>query len=189
MLLAAGKSRRFGISDKLAEPFLGQPIGFHVVTALEAVPFAQRIAVVDGNPLDYAARGYSMILNDDPNLGMSRSVSLGVAVARAAGAESVVIALADMPRVTASQIFRLFERAVDAQAVVASSDGLSPRPPALFGSDHFDALEALTGDEGARALIMSGHHVVTMAAELVDIDTPEDIVALRVKYGSAGHRE
>ena len=40
ILLAAGKSARFGLSDKLTEMFLGQPLGMHVVTALEAVPFA-----------------------------------------------------------------------------------------------------------------------------------------------------
>ena len=32
VLLAAGKSAQFGLSDKLTEPFLGQPLGMHVVT-------------------------------------------------------------------------------------------------------------------------------------------------------------
>jgi molybdenum cofactor cytidylyltransferase len=54
-------------------------------------------------------------------------------------------------------------------------------PPALFGEAHFDVLEALTGDEGARKLVMGGRHVVTSPAELVDIDTPEQLEALTAK--------
>jgi len=54
ILLAAGKSARFGLSDKLTQMFLGQPLGMHVVTTLEAVPFARRVAVRDGVQLDYA---------------------------------------------------------------------------------------------------------------------------------------
>ncbi|WP_156456134.1 NTP transferase domain-containing protein, partial [Sphingomonas sp. CCH9-E2] len=33
VLLAAGRSRRFGAADKLTIPYLGRPLGLHVVVA------------------------------------------------------------------------------------------------------------------------------------------------------------
>lgn len=183
VLLAAGKSERFGLSDKLGAPFLGKPLGYHVVTALAAVPFQTRIAVCDGGDLDYAARGYQVVLNDRAEEGVSYSVRLGMRAARAEGCDAVLLALADMPRVTAAHIYRLFDASAGADAVVASSDGTQPRPPALFGAAHFDTLETLQGDYGARDLILAGKHVVTNADELVDVDAEEELAYLQTKFG------
>ena len=182
VLLAAGKSARFGLSDKLIQPFLGQPLGMHVVTALEAVPFAKRIVVRDGETLGYAARGYDVIRNQHPEDGLSLSVRLGVQAARGDGIEGVLIALADMPRITAAQIHRLFDAAHGPDSVVASSDGVRPKPPALFGAARCDALVAMQGDYGARDMIRAGRHVVTHPDELIDVDTEEDLVELRAKF-------
>ncbi|MEI9926461.1 MAG: NTP transferase domain-containing protein [Sphingomonas sp.] len=88
-----------------------------------------------------------------------------------------------MPRVTAAHVYRLFDAFDGPEAVVASSDGVRSGPPALFGSGRFEALLALEGDQGARDLIRGGHHVVTNPDELVDVDTQEDLAALRQLYG------
>jgi molybdenum cofactor cytidylyltransferase len=183
VLLAAGHSRRFNDGDKLAEPFLDKPLAYHVVTALEKVPFLARIAVVSDTVLDFATLGYQVVENPDPSLGQARSLCFGVNAAQDAGAEAVLVALADMPRVTAGHVYRLFDAYDGSGAVVASSDGVRPMPPALFGKDRFDALLALEGDEGARELVKRGHHVVASPAELVDIDTQDDLRALRALYG------
>lgn len=177
VLLAGGRSERFG-SDKLTQLYLGRPLGLHVVIALEAVPFRERIAVVSRTKLDLAGCGYRVIHNDDPAAGMGRSLRLGVEAACAGGAEAVLIALADMPRVTATHIYRLLDRAEGPDAIVASSDGVIPRPPVLFGHTHFDRLLLSEGDMGARDLVKRGHHVVTSPAELVDVDTPQDLAKL-----------
>lgn len=179
VLLAAGRSRRFGNTDKLAVEFLGRPLAMHVVTALEGVPFADRVAITSGTDLDFGAQGYRTITNAAPDAGLSGSVRLGVAAAQAAGVAAIVVALADMPRVTAAQIFRLLEAADGPDDVVASSDGVRPSPPALFAAGCFGALAASHGDEGGRALIRGGRHIVTSPAELIDIDTPEDLARLR----------
>lgn len=178
ILLAAGRSQRFGADDKLMAPYLGRPLGLHVVVALEAVPFAARIAVTSATRLDLAPCGYQVVHNDDAAAGLGRSLRLGVEAACATGVEAVMIALADMPRVTATHIYRLLDRAEEADAIIASSDGVDPRPPALFGRDHFASLLQSAGDMGARELVRRGHHVVTSPAELVDIDTPEELAAL-----------
>ncbi len=184
VLLAAGRSRRFGASDKLAETFLGQPLGLHVATALEAVPFARRIVVQGDVAIDYAARGYDVVHNARPDDGMSLSVRLGVAAAHGDGIEAVLIALADMPHVTAAQVHRLFDAQHGPDTVVASSDGARPKPPVLFGGARFDALEALEGDTGARDMILAGRHVIASPDELIDVDTEEDLARLRAKFGA-----
>ncbi len=183
ILLAAGRSLRFANADKLAEPFLEKPLAYHVVTAFENIPFLARIAIVSGTSLDFAARGYRVEENRDPSRGQARSLCQGVTVAREAGADAVLVALADMPRVTAAHVYRMFDAADGADTIVASSDGRQPRPPALFGGNRFADLLDLEGDEGARALIRRGHHVVTSPAELVDVDTREDLEELRKLYG------
>jgi len=182
VLLAAGRSLRFD-GDKLSEPFLDKPLAYHVVTALENIPFCVRIAVVSDTTLDFAGRGYDVVENPDPSLGQARSLSRGVLAARAAGCDYVLVALADMPRVTAAHIYRLLDAANGPDTVVASSDGVRPMPPALFGAGRFDELLELDGDEGGRQLIRSGRHVVTTPAELVDIDTRDDLEELRALYG------
>jgi len=179
ILLAAGRSARFGDADKLEQPLLGRPLALHVVTALEAMPFVARVAVTSGTDLDFGALGYKVIANPAPEMGISGSVKLGITAAREAGAAAALIALADMPRVTATHIYRLLDAAYGADAVIASSDGRAPSPPALFGAGRFEALMQLEGDEGGRALIRAGHHVVTSPAELIDIDTQEDLERLR----------
>jgi len=177
ILLAAGRSSRFADQNKLEQEFLGKPVGLHVVTAFEDIPFQARFVVRDGCSLEFP--GYKVIHNDRPDDGMARSIRMGVEQAKALDAKAVLIALADMPRVTAAHIYRLLEAADAEDAVVASSDGTQPRPPALFGAGKFDFLLTLEGDAGARDMVRAGKHVVTSPAELIDIDTPEDLEALR----------
>ncbi|MBJ6123034.1 nucleotidyltransferase family protein [Sphingomonas mollis] len=180
ILLAAGQSRRFGdVGSKLTEPFLGRELGLHVAVALESMPFMERLAIVDGGRIDYTPHGFTQLHNHDPGEGMSKSVKIGVQRARELGANAVLIALADMPRVTATHIYRLYDAVDGMGAVVASSDGREPRPPALFGRDRFDELLALTGEHGASQMIKAGRHVVTAPAELIDVDTPEELEQLR----------
>lgn len=182
ILLAAGHSRRFD-GDKLSAEFLDKPLAYHVVTALEKIPFCHRIAVVADTRLDFSALGYEVIENANRADGKVRSLCLGVTRAMEVGCDYVLVAMADMPRVTAAHILRLLDTANGFDTIVASSDGTQPGPPALFGRDHFDDLLDLASRRGVRELIRAGRHVVTTPAELVDIDTREDLEKLRKLYG------
>ena len=173
ILLAAGRSRRFGAADKLAQPLGGRPLGLHVAHTLRAMPFAARIAVVSQVPPDFAAYGFALAANPAPDEGMSRSIAIGLDAARGHPVEAVLIVLADMPCVTEAHVARLFAAADGPDTIVASSDGERPSPPALFGASWFDALAALHGDAGARTLIRRARHVIAPPGELVDIDSEE----------------
>ena len=179
VLLAAGQSTRFGDADKLDEEFLGKPLGLHVAVALEDMPFRERVAVVDSCGVDYARHGYRVRHNEEATRGMASSLAIGVQCAKDGGADAVLVALADMPRVTAAHIYRLFDASTGPDSVVASSDGTHPMPPGLFGAGRFEFLLSLHGAAGARDLVRAGRHVVTSPAELIDIDTPADLERLR----------
>ena len=180
VLLAAGRSARFGdIGSKLDQEFLGRPLGLHVAVALEDMPFKERLAIVGHQQLDYGKHGFRIAPNPDRDLGMATSVQIGVRRAQELGAEAILVCLADMPRLTATHLHRLFDASEGDMTVVASSDGVSPKPPALFGRGQFAGLLDLAGDTGARELVAGGRHVVTTPSELIDVDTPEELERLR----------
>lgn len=180
VLLAAGRSRRFGEgSSKLDQNLFGQPLGLYAALRLAEVPFKDRLAVVGDLHLDYAAHGLRVSHNERREEGMATSLAIGVRHAQELGAQAVLIALADMPCITAAHVRRLFDASEDEATVVASSDGAALKPPALFGRGQFDRLLTLVGDGGARDLLKSARQVAASPAELVDVDTPEELARLR----------
>jgi molybdenum cofactor cytidylyltransferase len=173
VLLAAGRSVRFGAA-KLEAELWGLPLGEHAARALAGVPFARRIAVTGRARLDLP--GFERAANPAPEAGLAGSVRLGVAAAE--DAEAVLLVLADMPCVTERHV-RAVLAACGEGAAVASSDGVRPSPPALFGRRHFPALLALEGDAGARELLRGAVPVRAGPGELTDVDTPEELERLR----------
>src|SRR3546814_3810540 len=81
-----------------------------------------------------------MIENKAPINGLSGSIKLGVEACRACDADAVLIALADTPRVTATHIYRLLDYADGADTILASSDGVRPRPRS---EEHTSELQSL----------------------------------------------
>jgi molybdenum cofactor cytidylyltransferase len=175
ILLAAGLSSRFGPRDKLAVPLDGLPLGLHAARMLEALPFAHKVAVTAANGPDFAAYGFAPVINPDPAAGQSVSIRMGVAHARIAGPEAVLIVLADMPFVPIAHIHALMDRFDGEHRVVGSTEGQRASPPALFDASLFPILEALTGDAGARMLLRDAQLVRASPDELADIDTPLDL--------------
>jgi molybdenum cofactor cytidylyltransferase len=179
VLLAAGRSVRFGSADKLEARWRGKPLALHAVAALKPIPFLARVAIVSDTAIDFGALGYRVIVNDRPEDGLSGSVKLGVEAAQSLGAAAILVALADMPRVSTMHVLRLLDAGERADSVVASSNGKRFSPPALFAAGRFAELGASSGDEGGRALIQNGRHIVADTDELVDIDTIDDLEGLR----------
>lgn len=186
VLLAAGRSTRFGAADKIAAELDGLPLGLHAARTIAGLPLALRYVVTGAAPRDYP--GFEIVPNDRPEAGLSRSIALGVASARAAGAQAMLIALADMPYVPAAHFRRLIERADGPAALVASTDGGHRTSPAVFGADWFDDLAALSGDRGARDLLQRGSAVSAAPGDLLDVDTPDDLVVARTHRPVANRR-
>lgn len=182
VLLAAGTSSRFGPDDKLMADLRGKPMVVRTMETVASMAFAELVAVC--RPLADAPvihrklerRGYTILVNDRPEEGISGSIVRAVEhVMPLKRCRGILICLGDMPDVPQSHYNRICLGAEDIRSVVASTDGFSASPPAFIGRRHFPELLALKGDQGARALISRGVQIETMGAYLRDFDTPEDL--------------
>ena len=175
ILLAAGRSLRFGASDKLMADWGGMPLTVRTAKAVSEGWTGPRIAVVSSSAVEEALldTGWSCVTNPAPETGQAFSLALGV---EAAGRRNVVIALADMPDVPAAHI-RAVADAVERHGTAISMFGGRWMPPAGFGAGHYEELLALEGDQGARTVFERhpGAELPLDARAMRDIDTPEDL--------------
>lgn len=180
ILLAAGQSRRFGEADKLLAPLAGEPLALHAARRIVELAPGRRIAVCDAidSPLarQLAALDFEIVANPNPERGLSHSLARGIGEATRGPAAAALICLADMPFVGTGHLRALLARFDAAQSpVVASSDGTTAMPPALFARALFDRLAASDGDRGGKALLTGAALVTASTDELADIDRPDDL--------------
>jgi len=188
ILLAAGRSERFG-RDKLVAPLLssiddieaGTPIGVaacrHLAAAVPEVVAVVRsgdrvLAEMLRNP---GARIVECARADE---GMGASLACGVQTTP--DADGWLIALADMPWIKPATIASLVSALEGGADIVAPSYNGERGHPVGFARRHYAALAALTGDEGARAIVAAHKQnlvLVDVGDEriLADIDTPKDV--------------
>jgi CTP:molybdopterin cytidylyltransferase MocA len=187
VVLAAGGSRRFGSPKQLAE-LDGAPLLQHAVDAMLGVPAIDAIRVVLGAHAD-EVRDAVELADAEPVIchqwqeGMAASLRCGVAALH--GCDWVIVTLGDQPRVTAQVIAAVVDRTTGARAgtgaIRALYDGVPGHPVAL-GRELLEQVAGLRGDVGARALL---DHAVVRTVEVgrlaspVDVDTPEELEALR----------
>ncbi len=182
VVLAAGASRRMRGADKLIEQIDGVPILTRVVKAATASQASRTHVVL---PPDAAARrqalsglDVSLVTALDAAEGMAASLRAGLR--RAAGADAVIVMLADMPEVTTDHLNRLiagFDPNTQAEICRSVSDSGQPGHPVLFGQRFFESLAALTGDQGARSVVAAAEDYLIDVdcgpAATLDLDTPE----------------
>jgi molybdenum cofactor cytidylyltransferase len=182
LLLAAGRSSRFGTADKLVASLGGVPLALRAARTLLEVPVAARFIVMGEARFD--CPGFETVANPEPEAGLSLSIAMGIAAAESVGAHAVLIALADMPFVTREHYARIlaFHRGRSSRAT--SSNGESTMPPALFGGDWFGELKMLAGDRGAQSLLSAADIVKADPDELLDIDRVDDLEVARRRLAS-----
>jgi CTP:molybdopterin cytidylyltransferase MocA len=178
VLLAAGAGSRFaGPDHKLrtrigATSVVGRALDVAVAARLdEVVLVTGAVDLAD----EAATRPVTLLVNEGWSGGIATSLQVGVARARAAGHDVVVVGLADQPGVT-----------VEAWCLVAAAEG-SPIAVATYGDRRGNPVRLAaavwpdlppTGDEGARALMRRCPELVTEVpcpGSPDDIDTVEDL--------------
>ncbi len=172
VLLAAGRSARFEGSNKLNAAFRGVPLGLHAARVLASIGFAQCIAVAAPGAPEFSVFGFETIITDQPDAGQSYSLKIGIEALADSGVKACLVALADMPLVTATHIGRLI--AAYAGQPIGSSLSGRPMPPAIFPQESFAALTELSGDQGARTLLTRAKLIESDTQTLADIDTFAD---------------
>ena len=177
VLLAAGPSRRFGPADKLLASYRGRPLVAHAADALRAAGFDALIAVAASPEVAAALDDFLVVPPGSEIASQAQSLRAGVARAQELAADRAVIALGDMPGITPGLLRSVAQRCTG-DIPSATSDGTYAGPPACFPARLFDALLALEGDHGARALLEDlpeAARVRVDAARLRDVDTPRDL--------------
>ncbi|ACB73999.1 nucleotidyltransferase family protein [Opitutus terrae] len=186
IVLAAGASTRMGQPKQLL-PLAGQPL---VVRAVEAAlaSSAWPVIVVLGASADLirpllAKHPVLVVENPAWAEGMASSLRTGIATLQqfSRSVDGAIIALCDQPGFSADVIRRLISRQQETgRSIVAAHYEGRNGVPALFLRQHFAALAALTGEEGARTLVnrsTSEVATVDLPALAVDLDTPADYAA------------
>jgi len=177
LVLAAGRSTRFGAANKLLTPFRGQPLAAHAAAAMAAVPLDHRIAVVTDPAVAALFDGFEVLTVERPDAPQSASLALGAGRAMQLGATRLLVALADMPLVDAKLMGTVLNRCAG-NGASAATDGHRAMPPACFSGPQIDALTKLSGDRGAAALLADlppDRLVAAPPGALVDIDTTADL--------------
>jgi molybdenum cofactor cytidylyltransferase len=187
VVVASGRSVRFGSKNKLLMPVRGEALVRRVVRAYVEASLSPVILVVgyDGAEVARAASGLSLEIVDNPDYqrGMSRSIVQGVQ-ALAADVEAVVLGVADQARLTSGTVSAVAKRFLETGAPVAAARyGGQPASPVLFHRSLFGELLSLSGDRGGRSVVeVAGEAVAWVdfenAALGMDVDTPDDYATL-----------
>lgn len=184
ILLAAGRSSRFGTANKLLATVDGDPLVRQAAATLSGSA-VDRTVVVLGHEADRIRRALAGLdvefrTNETYGRGQSTSVREGVRAAREHGASAAVIALADLPAVSQSTIDVLVSayRADAGTALAAAFEGRRGNP-VLFDERHFEALEDVSGDAGGRELLLDGDRAAIVETGdpgvVRDVDTEADL--------------
>ncbi|HEY3596275.1 MAG TPA: nucleotidyltransferase family protein [Paraburkholderia sp.] len=183
VLLAAGYGSRFdpdGIHNKLLARLPdGMPVAHEAAhRLLRIVPHVLAVVRPGSDALARVLNdaGCDVVFSADAQRGMGASLAAGIAACD--DVESWIVTLADMPRIAVETIEAVARTLDGGASIVAPYFHGQRGHPVGFGLAHRDALLALDGDAGARALFAL-HAVTRLDVEdpgvLSDIDTPDDL--------------
>ena len=184
VILAGGASTRFG-APKRDAPVDGASMLDTVVRVAERAGLDPILVVAPRHArVDAAA---TLVPNDRPEAGLSRSLQLGLD-ALTEGAGAAVVLLADQPTVTARLLRRLLA-ARGARPVVAVRGAGRFGPPVLIERKGFELAKGVAGDAGLRDMLRTRPHLVEPVEVLrhpPDVDTPDDLAALAERCPGCG---
>lgn len=167
LLLAAGRSRRFGPDCKLQTLYQDKPLVRYAADAIVETGFPA-IAVVSDPAVAALLPEFQVVFSTGPQ---SQSLQAGL---QQIACGPVLIVLGDMPHVDAA----LLKQVAQSPLPAAVTDSATISPPACLPHELFPVLAALTGDRGAGAFLRSRpdlHRVLVAPTVLTDIDRPDDL--------------
>ena len=154
ILEAAGNSSRFGSNKLLHIMEDGRPMSASILEAARSVDAYRKILVTQYDEVAAMAPDFKVVMNDRPDLGISRSMQLGL---KAAGdADAYMFCVCDQPGITKATLERLIEAYKKGTAGIVSLAWQGRMcNPKIFSSRYREELMALSGDTGGRQIIAS----------------------------------
>jgi CTP:molybdopterin cytidylyltransferase MocA len=180
LLLAAGAGRRYGMPKALVAYDGGLLVDHGVRTLRDGgcIPIA---VVLGAQSADVRARAdlgdATAVVNEDWDTGMGSSLRAGLIALGSTTAEAAAVLLVDTPGITAAAVARILPYGRP-EALAAATYGGEMGHPVLLGRDHWPgAIEAATGDRGARPYLRQRRDDLVLVAcddisDGTDIDTP-----------------
>lgn len=191
-VLAAGNSSRMGQPKQLLKWGNETLIGNAVKTALATT--AKDVFVVLGANYQLIMKEVEklpiqILKNDDWQEGLGSSIACTAKFCEnnAKNMDGLIFTLADQPLITSGYLQKMitnFQVGYD-QIVATEYESGKKGVPALFDKIYFSELSAITGDDGAKSLLIKHtSNVSTMLSEAnkTDIDTLEDYHKLRPSH-------
>jgi molybdenum cofactor cytidylyltransferase len=188
VVLAAGQARRFG-GGKLTAPFGAGVLLDGALAAAFAAP-VRSVTVVTGAAaaaVEAAARAFAERAGVDHRLrlvhaaehaeGMAASLRVGIA-SLPLDADGAFVFLGDMPRVPRAVLRPLARAMAEGHAAAAPVFQGRRGHPAVFARALFPDLAALSGDQGAKAVLEKARPFLVEAPDdgvLFDVDEPGDL--------------
>jgi CTP:molybdopterin cytidylyltransferase MocA len=183
LVLAAGEATRFGSAKQLAA-LDGRPLLEHSVRAITTAPVGH-VVVVLGAGAEEVIAGVDLH-GAEPHLcerwQEGQAASLACGLAELDDCEAVVVTLGDQPRVSTDAIRRVITARGDGALAVRATYGGDPGHPVLLERELFGRMRNVTGDHGARNLLLSVPVREVPCDDLgggEDVDTPAELDALR----------
>jgi molybdenum cofactor cytidylyltransferase len=181
VVLAAGRSQRFGATKQLQEVD-GVPMVRGAASLARAVCGDHTLLVVGhewGNVVA-ATEGQCQFvtINEDYANGIGASIACA-ARSLAQSADCLLIMLADQPLITTDHLNALLSAwSGDDDEIVATAFAGAQGPPVLMPRATFADLARLSGDSGARKLLDDPSYRLTTVwfdPAAIDIDSPDDL--------------
>lgn len=189
LLLAAGRGSRFGGAKQVAE-VSGRPLVAHVLAALTGAGVAPVVAVTGAHAEVVAPVlqrwPVQVVHNPEHVAGMSTSLRLGLQALFAdplRAPAAVLVALADMPGLTAAVVSRLVAaHGAGGKLITAPAVAGRRGNPVIFDASLVPELLAVQGDEGGRSVLLAHPDQVQLVpfadpAIFRDVDTPADLTS------------
>lgn len=180
MILAAGESRRFGGIKQLAE-LGGKPLLQRAIDECVDIPGTSTMVVLGANSELVEAgtefAGVKKIINARWKLGMSSSIQAAMNKADE-GTQALLFLAADQVMVRKENLMAMIEEwRRQPDKIVAAKYQNQMGIPAIIPKCYWSELAGLTGDKGAKRLLLnSGNLTVFPLPEgAVDIDTRKDL--------------
>jgi molybdenum cofactor cytidylyltransferase len=188
IVLAAGMSTRMGC-NKLLQEIEGEPVIRRVVRAVAASQARPIVAVFGHEAMEVdralVALVDGTVYNGGFRDGFGSSISAGIrGLNMMEHCDGALIVLGDMPAVTSKLLGQMID-AFDPErgrAICVATHAGRRGNPVLFARRFFPQLMELTGDMGARQIVVQNENVVVEVeagddGPLVDIDTPDALAA------------
>ena len=175
ILEAAGNSSRFGSNKLLHVMDDGRPMISSILDAVSPLDVYKKVLVTQYDEVAAMAPEFDVVINDRPDLGISRSMQLGL---HAGGdADAYMFCVCDQPGLSTTTIERLIEAYKKGTAGIVSLAWQGKMcNPKIFSSRYKEELMRLSGDTGGRQIISSHRDDILLIEaesedEVRDIDT------------------